>query len=350
MRDAAPNLTRFLRRLHRRLVFVRLMEHAGLGAACAAAVVVLLMPVLMLRDKPALPVLLALLPLGTCVGAAWALLRRPRLIHTAGEADRQLQLADLFATAWTIARDGRAPDDPFELAVLAGAEARAATAAPSSVVLNRLGARAWTGVGLTAALAVTLTLLSANPIDSHAGVKRRVAQQLASPAAKDSGTGPIDAVAASRSMPIVADHPDREEDAFNPARRTTAVAGEAGDSNHPAEAADPTGSGGGAGTSRSDPQARRPDPGSAAARDGRDGSLPGGGGGGGRPSAPGDAGGGTSSLSTGETGVGRASPPWSTTAWNAHRTEAIHAVRAGAVPQRYHDVIRSYFERKAGQP
>src|SRR5688572_7579141 len=107
MRDAeAPNLARFVRGLHRRLIVLRLLECAAVGVACASALSIPLLPVFILRAKPALPVVAVLLPLGAVAGACWAALRRPRVLDAAGEADRQLGLADLFASAWLIARNG----------------------------------------------------------------------------------------------------------------------------------------------------------------------------------------------------------------------------------------------------
>src|SRR5687767_2517189 len=106
MAYAAPNLVRFLNRLHRRLFFLRLAEHAGVGLVIGAGISVLLLPVFILRERPALPVLVVLLSVGAVTGAAWLLIRRPRLIETAGEADRQLGLADLLATAWMVAGQG----------------------------------------------------------------------------------------------------------------------------------------------------------------------------------------------------------------------------------------------------
>jgi hypothetical protein len=350
MGSAVPNLARFLHRLHRRLFVVRWVEHVGVGVVIGAAVSVLLLPVLVMRGRPALPVLAALLLIGAVAGGAWLLFRHPRLIDTAGEADRQLGLADLLATGWLVAREGGSLDDPFERAVLAVADARAASLSPSSVVLNRLGARAWSGIGLTTALAITLAMLSANPINLRADAQRRVAQRALTPSAKELRPSSGSAVAGSRSIPIVPDFPDLEQNGFNLARRTMSAGGDVADSNDHAEAADPSGSGSGSGTSRSDPGVRPPNAVSTGAHDQRNGFVAGRGGGGGRSSDAGEAGRGTSTISTGETVGGRAVAAWSMTTWSTRRAKATHAVRAGAVPQRYHDVIRSYFDREAGEP
>lgn len=345
----APSLTRFVHRLHRRLILLRLLESAAIGLACAAVLAVLVLPVLLMSEKPALPVVTALLPLGAMIGILWRMLRRPGVIDAASEADRQLRLADLLTTAWMIARNERTPDDPFERAVLLSADARAAGLSPSSIVLNRLGARAWAGVGLTSALAITLTLLSANPIVSQADAMRQVALNDITSPLKESSDRSSSSMTGSRSAPIVADHPSQEENGFNPARRTTQVAGAGSDStSDQAQAADPSGSGGGAGTSRSQPDKPLANTSSASADPKGTGSTPGGGGG--ALSASGVSNDGSSSLSAGAARADRAVPPWMAPGWSASRSEAANAVRSGSVPAQYHDLIRSYFDREGDRP
>jgi hypothetical protein len=52
--------------------------------------------------------------------------------------------------------------------VIATADARCRTLAANDVILNRFGGRAWGGIGLAAALVLTLGLMSANPRPSVA--------------------------------------------------------------------------------------------------------------------------------------------------------------------------------------
>ena len=349
MRGDLPNLTRFVCRLHRRVTLLRALECAGVGLACTAVLSVLvLLPVLVMSNKPAMPVVAFLLPLGALMGVAWLLLRRPREIDAAGEADRQLDLADLLATAWVIARDRDSLRDPFARAVLLSAEARAASLSPASVVLNRLGARTWAGVGLSSALALTLALLSANPIASQAEAPAQLARNRRSAMMLEPERRSLDNANVDRSPPIAADHPNQEEDGFNPARRTTRSTGAAGDSPDHTETADPTGSGGGAGTSRSDEGSSLANAASSSSVPNRTGSRPGGGGG--ATSATGGADAGASGTSAALTTSHRPVPTWSTAAWPAARSAAAAAVRSGAVPAEYHDLIRAYFDREHRQP
>jgi len=73
------------------------------------------------------------------------------------QADRQLRLSDLLGTALAL-RQRENPDE-FEQAVMGLAEARCRGASPSAVVLNRLGARSWGGIGLTGAMVIGLGLM-----------------------------------------------------------------------------------------------------------------------------------------------------------------------------------------------
>ena len=344
MRHEATSLSRFVRRVHLRLVLVRAAECAAIGTLCAAGISLLLLPLLVIRSRPALPVVLILLGVGALVGVAWMALRRPRVLDAAVEADRQLGLADLFATAWLTARDGGAHEDLFAQAVLAHAEFRAATLSPSSVVLNRFGARAWTGVGLAMALSITLALLAANPLVSQAdsqqqGGRNTATARLPSNAAQFDGRP----FAGASAMPIAPDFTDPEDGGFNPARNTNQVTGDATSSADASQTANPTGSGGGAGTSRSNPTASLPNTASTARDAATDGSRSSGGGATTSIQSSGrDA---SSSTSSGANTANPAPAPWATRAWPAARTIADNAVRSGVVPAQYHDLVRSYFDR-----
>jgi hypothetical protein len=344
MRNDAFHLARFIHRLHRRLFFLRLLESSAIGLAAASALSVLLLPLFILREKPTLPVVTILLPLGALIGAIWPLLRRPRMLDTVTEADRQLNLADLLATAWTLARRTDASHDPFEQAVLQIADARAATLSPSSVILNRLNARAWTGIGLTSALALTLALLSANPIISQANSPHATATNPNVPSRTNDPTRSSNRNPGARATPLVKDHPNpQDENAFNPARRTTQVTGNPTDSsNDTAAAADPTGSGPGTGASRSPAAEPLANAAKSTPRN-QSGSTPGSGGG--ATSDPSATRNGDSSISASDSAVRQTVPTWTTTRWPSARSTAERALRSGAVPSQYHDLIRSYFNR-----
>ncbi|HZH28288.1 MAG TPA: hypothetical protein VEY95_14020, partial [Azospirillaceae bacterium] len=84
------NFDAFLRALHRRLVLVRVLEHAGIGALAGCAAAGVLIPLLLWQGRPSLPPVMALLALGTMSGIVRGVARRPSAVAAAMEADRQL--------------------------------------------------------------------------------------------------------------------------------------------------------------------------------------------------------------------------------------------------------------------
>src|SRR5258706_15515510 len=166
MNSSPTSLDRFIRRVYRRLVLLRLAEWAGVGFALGCALA--LLSIVLVRNRPESPMAIAavLTGVGVAIGFIAALLRRPRIIDAAVEADRQLNLADLLATAWQLEKSPAI--ESFEEAVLLIANQRAGNLQPQSVVLHRLGLRAWSGIGLAGALVLTVAIFSANPIDSEA--------------------------------------------------------------------------------------------------------------------------------------------------------------------------------------
>src|SRR5213080_2065274 len=130
----------FLRAVHRRLVIVRALEAGGIGIACGCAASLLLALCLWWSGRDALVLCIAAIAIGGITGLAWGWLCRPSAMDAAAEADRQLELADLLGSALCSLRYA---GDPWHGAVVAVAEQRCAALSPSSVVLHRLGARAW---------------------------------------------------------------------------------------------------------------------------------------------------------------------------------------------------------------
>src|SRR4051812_37995834 len=166
MHEFPTSLDRFIRRVYRRLVVLRLLEWSGLGFAIACAFALIVMFLLPSTSQPPLPIATIILACGSAIGFIAALLPRPRMIDAAVEADRQLDLADLLATAWQMEKTSG--QETFEAAVLLIANNRAAQLQPRSVILHRLGLRAWSGIGLAGALVLTIAILTANPIDTAA--------------------------------------------------------------------------------------------------------------------------------------------------------------------------------------
>src|SRR5712671_5032166 len=140
MNPSSTSLERFVRRVYRRLVVLRLLEWAGIGFAIACGLGLLSIVLLRNRAESPLGIAAILAGVGAAVGFIGALLRRPKIIDAAVEADRQLDLADLLATAWQLKK--KATGESFESAVLLIANKRAANLQPRSVVLHRLGLRA----------------------------------------------------------------------------------------------------------------------------------------------------------------------------------------------------------------
>ena len=138
------------------MVVVRAGERAGVCLGVAAGFSVVLALGMWWEGRDALGAVGISLTLGGVIGLAWGLARRPGMMDAAVEADRQLGLADLLSTALASMRS----EDPWARSVVAVAEARVRTLSPGAVVLRRYGGRAWGGIGLSAALVLTLGVMS----------------------------------------------------------------------------------------------------------------------------------------------------------------------------------------------
>lgn len=163
-----PHLERFLTRLHRRLIAVRLIEGIALGALCGSLAGLPLAGLLVWRggSRP-IALVISLTVLGAVAGVGRRLARCwPSRLLAAREADRQLGLSDLLASAWSVRRSS---SDPWQRSLLAIADDRCRTLVAADVVMRRLGGRAWSGVGLAVALTGALAMLgegrsSATPV------------------------------------------------------------------------------------------------------------------------------------------------------------------------------------------
>src|SRR5688572_15666618 len=114
MSSDASTLIPFLRRVHRRLVALRIVEAAGVGVLGGSLLCLLLTPLLIRRGVSIFSAASVLVPLGVVVCLAWIWSRRPAIADAAGEADRQLALDDLLTTAYLLR--GRATGSVFESA------------------------------------------------------------------------------------------------------------------------------------------------------------------------------------------------------------------------------------------
>ncbi len=347
MADHPSHLRAFLRAVHRRLVVIRALECAGLALLAGAVAGLLLLPLLLYRNQPALPTAILLLSISPLIGLVYLLFHRPTLLHAAREADRQLALDDLLITAWTATGPGLDPQ--FRAAIVHLVEFRCQALNPSSVLLHRLGRRSWGAIGTAAALVLTLGLLSTSATQTQASNHSpRSLLSSSSPKDPDHSHAKSHIASPSHGSPIASDHPtgsDRTLDPPGADTTTSKIPNRQGGDNGIADAPDSHGTGRGAGRTRNpDVSAvpRAPD-GSTAGRtvDPNGQSASGSG-------APSSSANGSSATPSGPR-VGRSSSPpklpapWNSTQWPAARAGALEALRTNEIPASYHDLIREYF-------
>jgi hypothetical protein len=335
MVPSRDHLGRLIRAVRRRWALVRLIEGAGLGLLTGSALGLVLVPLLLWRGTPALAFAAGLMLLGMAVGAMAGWMRRPTLVQAATEADRQLGTHDLLTTGLLI--DATCGDQPWRSAVLAMAQQRSHALAPRSVLLHRLGGRAWGGIGLSAALVLTLGLMSSS---SQPTLARAPADEFASGVATDGpGTTPADGGAAMLgrvAVPDVATGRPRPDMSARPSAAEPADrAGNASSSRTLGQA------GQGAGDAQTADAARPADP-LAVAASRAEGSAEGdAGGAGGVSSGPLHARG--EVAGTAAPAEPSPTPPWLSPTWASDRAEAARALDRRTVPDSCRDVIREYF-------
>ena len=346
-------LDRFVRALHRRLVMVRALECAGLGALAGCCFAAGLIPLLLWRDQPAMPPTAGALIIGALAGFVWGATRRPSRLDAAAEADRQLGLADLIGTAWAVKRRDRESDRDAEAApwiasVLVTAEAACARHAPADVIFRRLNARTWGGIALAAVVVVSVAGLVEQSPDARAageGATGSRLEALVTPLPR--GAKSPDAAREqkpSTSLPRPS-QPTRDPSEEESANESTQSPGErSADATGQGRAGD-NGSAGGSARARTPkpPSPARPESTTAPARAPEDGPIAGGAG----------SGAGANSGTIGRTASGTASgqsaaptPPWRSADWPDDVRRAHEALGAGRVPDAYRDLVREYFDRE----
>jgi hypothetical protein len=159
------NTEKFLRGVKRRIALIRLLESVGFSCLLASGLGVVLITALWWRGESGFAAAWGMLGLGVLGGLIWGLRRLPTTFEAASEADRQLGLHDLLGTILLT----RGTDEAWLRAVAATAEERCGRLRPGDVLVAKLGVRAWSGIGLSAALLMTLSLLSTRPADARAG-------------------------------------------------------------------------------------------------------------------------------------------------------------------------------------
>jgi len=336
------SLDRFIRRVYRRLVVLRLLEWAGMGfaAGCAAA----LLLVILLRNSATSPLIVAaiMMGIGAGIGLIATLLRRPKMMDAAVEADRQLDLADLLATAWQL--ESSPSTESFEGAVLMIANDRAERLQPREVMLHRLGVRAWGGIGLAGALVLTLAIFVANPIDTEAATSAFLSPN-GSAKQRDQKNVATASDTTGRRPNISADHPGGENDPLPGAGKTTdATANAARGQGTDTQNSNPNGAGSGSGQSTSTPDKSNPlNPGVNSSRTNNNGKAAAGVG---NSSDNGNGASGNSArTSAGNSGKSPSAPAWKGDGWSAAQQAADNAISTGQIPPAYHELVREYFKR-----
>jgi len=159
-----PNTGKFLEAVRRRITLIRLLESVGISCAVASGLGAVLVCAIGWRGESGAAAAAAMLGLGIFSGLVWGMMRIPTLPVAAAEADRQLGLSELLGTILRCDSTG----DSWAQAVAAMAEDRCKNLRPAELIIARLGLRSWGGVGLSAALLMTLALLTARPADLRA--------------------------------------------------------------------------------------------------------------------------------------------------------------------------------------
>jgi hypothetical protein len=339
----------FIRRVHRRYAILRILERTGLGILWGCAAALPLLAIVLWRGFPALPLATAALSIGAVAGMVYGLMTRPTVMAAAMEADRQLGWADLLSSAMSVSR--RLPDDAWAGVVVQLADARCRAAAPSSVVLNRLGARAWGGIGLATSLVIVLGLLPSYAVSTRAGDNQA------------STKNPFAAMETPEQQPqsgskSFTHRTPTQEDPDDPRAsrvgETEALAksqsGEPNpslsDDHHPQNSpSDPNGHGTGA--SHSDARANsglKPVQKGTQSKVASANGTPSGGVGtssneAGAEKKPSGEAAGTSPQSS------RQAPPWHSANWATQSQQAMDALDSGRIPDAYRDIVRGYFQR-----
>jgi hypothetical protein len=339
------NLERFIQRVYRRLVVLRVLEGGGVGLLVAGTAAIILFSVKIYRGEAVGAAAGVMALLGGLAGIGWAIWRRPRPIDAALEADRQLQMAELLSTAWVM-RIQVYYDKELMAAVLAMADARCGSRDASSVVLGRLGRRAWGSIGLVCALSVVLGLMSVNPIQSRALAGAAMAGAVANGPDKQPAGAQAFRAAGLRSEPsgaMAVDHPGGDEGGFNPSRNTSSAIEATGQAGRNTETGNAEGPGAGTGRSQS---TGRIEPmvaaGSNSEPAGQEGVASAGTG---ATAERATTGNGPAGAMAGSASKPRVTPVWAAAGWAAAREQAGAAVRSGRVPAEHQDIVSKYFDR-----
>lgn len=331
MARGLPTLDHLVNAARRKWIAVRAIEHAAIGAVVGAALATGVTGILWWHARPSLAIVASLIGLAMVIGGAFSFLRCPSRVAAARRLDEQHRLHDLFSTAATL--DER--DDPAMASMVRALAASAAgrVAAGETMRVARWDGRSYAAAAMTLSLAIALSAVASQ--DSPAGRGGESAATLS---------------AGSR---------DREATAFSPARdaqkgATDApedfVAERAGDSRDrptgaPPRGNRPDGAADGAAAGSNDAHAVQPAPDRSIPRQG----LPPVG----AERSPFGQGPQDARRSDSRDAVsgqvqrvpGSVTVPFAARLQPMDRTTADEAIRRGAVPEAYRDLVRAYFLR-----
>jgi hypothetical protein len=337
----APVTGKFISAVWRRIVLIRIAESIAIAIAVASAAGFALIPILWWQRQSAMPLACAMLLLGAISGLIWGISRRPTRFEAAVEADRQLNLHDLLGTIHLLTNHS---SDPWRESLANVADARCRSLHPSAVIVNRLGLRAWTGVGILGALLVTTGLFTARPINTNAAAiamesNNPISLQAIQPSiafanqnqqtpSRPPGTGGTDDI--SNRVTDESQPDDLHSETPSQANRgeTHSTAG-------------PSLSGGG-GAATTDTKQPTPDsltPIDAGPHSSHTGKSSAG------PADPNAITSGDSTAVTASEKSNQTSPPWTSTDWPADSNAAQAAINSGRVPDSDADLVRDYFRR-----
>jgi hypothetical protein len=152
----SPRFEQFLIRARFHWTAWSIAEYAGLGLLCGCCCVFLLLPMLLWRGQHGQGVAIVLPSCGAALGAIIGFRRRPALRAVAQFADERFQTADLLATALAL----RGSNEPWNLNILNMADTFSIGLSPALLTPHQLGRRAWSGIAIALASAITLGFLS----------------------------------------------------------------------------------------------------------------------------------------------------------------------------------------------
>ncbi|CAN5613767.1 hypothetical protein BH09PLA1_BH09PLA1_13270 [soil metagenome] len=338
MNDSRP-FSRFVHRTHRRRIAWRLIEHAAIGLLIGCAIASVLLLASWWREVEAVGPALAVLIISSVAGIVASIWNRPTLLDTARLIETQLNAPELLSSALLVS--SRA-DDTFVAAVRTLADARVAGATISSLALQRLGVRGFSGVGLALASVVVLALMLSTPLASTQAVARApdsVDSWLANgsnPRNSQASAAPARDQSAQRNPESTVPMPGKNDENLpgSPSRKVARST-----DNSRTGAANSRGSG--VASSESDlpslaqtPEINRPSP---------------------HVGTPTVGGAGNAAITNlhGEHSSGVVSPAaslmripaWKSEGWPRDRDAAMDAVRSGAIPDPYRSLVQDYFQR-----